>query len=181
MISTTLLTLTAAGKDAPKRQNDAPQDRIDVLAKVRMTDGPVTRFTMTKHYGRSYLYVEHASHKLTLVDVTDGQHPAVVANLDLHAAEAGSVLAAAGDTALMSSEAASAMPQKTATMTIVSFADHDHPQTVRHFANVTCSAVDDRRGLVFIANDEGVWILHRNPADDPEMQERYANEVLYNH
>ncbi len=140
---------------------------------------------MTRHYSRSYLYLEHASHSLTLVDVTDARHPIVMANLDLPVNEAGTVLTAAGDAALISSEGSttSAAPEKTPekTMTIVNFADRAHPQTVRQFVKVTCTALDDNRGLVFVANDEGLWILHRNPAEDPEVQERYAHEVLYNH
>ena len=53
-------------------------------------------------------------------------------------------------------------------MSIISFADPAHPETVKQFANVTCTALDEHRGLIFVANDEGFWILHRNPAEDPE-------------
>jgi len=174
-------TASAKSKAKPAAQ---PQDQINVLANVPVTGGPITRFTMTQHYSRSYLYLEHASHLLTLVDVTDAQHPTVVANLDLPATGSETVLTAAGDAALISSESASSptpAPVKEKTMTIVSFADRAHPQTIRQFNKVTCSGVDDHRGLVFVANDEGLWILHRNPAEDPEVQERYAHEVLYNH
>jgi len=184
IIGSLVCTLPAAtGKTAAKPKNEPPQDRIDILANVAMTGGPVVRLTMTQHYSRAYVYVEHASHQLTLLDVTDGQHPSVVAQLP--ASEAGSVLTAAGDAALISSESAAdgptTAPVKTKTMTIVNFADRNHPHTVRQFANVTCSALDEHRGLVFVANDEGLWILHRNPAEDPEVQERYAHDVVYSH
>jgi hypothetical protein len=171
----------AAAKSKAKSET-TPQDRIDILANVAITGGPVTRVTMTQHYSRSYLYVEHASRALTLIDVTDARHPSIVANLDLPASEAGSILTAAGDTALVSSDAAPARNSPaTRTMSIVSFADPAHPQTVKQFANVTCTAMDDRRGLIFVANDEGFWVLHRNPAEDPAVQEQYAHDVLYNH
>ncbi len=136
---------------------------------------------MTRHYSRSYLYLEHASHLVTLVDVTDAQHPTVLANLDLPATQSGTVLTAAGETALISSASSGPGAVSEKTMTIVSFADHAHPQTIRQFNKVTSTGVDDSRGLVFVSNDEGLWILHRNPAEDPEVQERYAHEVLYNH
>jgi hypothetical protein len=162
------------------KADSPPQDRIDILANVTVAGGPVTRVTMTQHYSRSYLYLEHASRALTLIDVTDARHPSVVSNLDLPASEAGSVLTAAGDTALISSD--TTQPGTAAkTMSIVSFADPAHPQTVKQFANVTCTALDDHRGLIFVANDEGFWILHRNPAEDPEVEARYAHDVLYNH
>jgi hypothetical protein len=178
IIASVALPSWGAAKGKPKAET-APQDHIDILATVTIAGGPVTRVTMTQHYSRSYLYLEHASRTLTLIDVTDARHPSIVTNLDLPANEAGSVLTAAGDTALLSSDTVQrgSAPK---TMSIVSFADPAHPQTVKQFANVTCTALDDRRGLIFVANDEGLWILHRNPAEDPEVQERYAHQVLYN-
>jgi hypothetical protein len=163
------------------KPSTGPQDRIDILANLPIAGGPITRVTMTQHYSRSYLYVEHASRALTLVDVTDARHPSIVANMDLPANQSGSVLAAAGDAALVSSDVSREDAPATKTMSIVSFADPAHPQTVKQFANVTSTAMDNRRGLIFVANSEGLWILHRNPAEDPEVQERYAHEVLYNH
>ncbi len=166
----------AKGKAKPENK---PQDRIDILANVAITAGPVIRVTMTQHFSRSYLYLEHASRALTLIDITDPRHPSIVANLVLPPSEAGAVLTAAGDTALISSEADQAPPSRNQTMSIVSFADPAHPQTVKQFANVTCTALDNPRGLIYVVNDEGLWVLHRNPAEDPELQERYAHQVIY--
>jgi hypothetical protein len=155
----------------------APQDRIDVLANVPVTASPIVRVTTTQHYSRSYLYLEHASGELTLVDVTNPKQPSIVSNLG----QSGSILTAAGDAALVSSEAAQTPVQASKTISIVSFADPAHPRTVKQFAHVTSTASDERRGLVFVANDEGLWILHRNPAEDPQVQADYAHEVWYNH
>ena len=183
----TIVTLTstlpvASARDKAKPQGATEkknQDQIDILANLPVSGGPITRFTMTRHQSRSYLYVEHASHHLTLLDVTDAQHPTVLANLEAPAS--GAVLVAEGDAALISSDEAAAAPAaiKPKTMSIVSFADPAHPQTVRQFEKVTCTAVDDPRGLVYVANDSGLWILHRNPAEDRELQERYAHQVVY--
>ncbi len=178
----TAVSIPSAVAAKNKVKSDAgAQDRIDILANVAATGGPITRVTMTQHYSRSYLYLEHASHALTLVDVTDARHPSIIANMVLPPSEAGSILTAAGETALVSSEAVQTASTQSRSMSIVSFADPAHPQTVKQFANVTCTALDEHRGLIFVANDEGLWILHRNPAEDPEVQERYAREVLYNH
>lgn len=169
-------------RNKPKKAASAPpQDQIEILANLPVTGGPITRFTMTQHYSRSYLYMEHASHVLTLVDVTDARHPTLLADLDLRATGSGMLLTAAGDAALIGSDASTPDPVKEKTMTILSFADRAHPKTIRQFDKVTSTALDDSRGLVFIANDQGLWILHRNPAEDPEIQERYAHDVIYNH
>jgi hypothetical protein len=176
---TSTLPSASARNKAKAPAPDTNKDQIDVLANLSVTGGPITRFTMTRHQSRSYLYIEHASHALTLVDVTDANHPTVVANLDTPAA--GAVLTAAGDAALITSEdtPATAVTPKPKTMTIVSFADRAHPQTIRQFNKVTCTALDDARGLVYVANDDGLWILHRNPSEDAELQASYARQVVY--
>jgi hypothetical protein len=46
---------------------------------------------------------------------------------------------------------------------------------------VTAIDRDDRRGLIFVANPEGVWILHQNRAEDPEVEKAYAHHVIYDH
>jgi hypothetical protein len=162
------------------RADAAPQDRIDILANVPSSAGTITRVTMTRHYSRSYLYLEHASGSLTLLDVTDAQHPSIIANLELPAGASGSILTAAGDAALVSSDTPAVAPQAK-TMSIVTFTDPSHPRTVKQFTNVTYTTMDDQRGLIFVADNQGLWILHRNPAEDPQVQENYAHEVLYNH
>jgi hypothetical protein len=40
---------------------------------------------------------------------------------------------------------------------------------------------DDRRGLIFVANADGIWILQQHLALDPEVEKAYANYVLYSH
>jgi hypothetical protein len=173
-ISLLLVTLAPFAFASDKKNKD--QDHFDIVSHLPDSDGPATRFTVTRHVNRSYLYVEHASHALRLFDVTDATHPK-----DLGLSASGTVFAAAGDAALISSDNDGIATPKEKSLTIVSFADPAHPQAIRQFNKVTCTAVDEARGLVFIANDEGLWILHRNPADDRELQERYAHDVLYNH
>jgi hypothetical protein len=152
------------------------QEHIEVVAHLRLEGGPILRFTITRHANRSYLYVEYASHALALLDVTDALHPK-----RMGMAAAGSIVAAAGDAALISSETADPPTVREKSLTIVSFADPAHPRTIRQFNKVTCTAVDDTRALVFLANDEGLWILHHGLADDAALQDRYAHDVLYNH
>jgi hypothetical protein len=49
----------------------------------------------------------------------------------------------------------------------------------REFAGVTAVSRDDRRGLIFVANPEGIWILQQHLAEDPEVEKAYANYVIY--
>ena len=40
---------------------------------------------------------------------------------------------------------------------------------------------DERRGLIYVADGEGIWILHQSYAEDPEVEKEYTKHVLYDH
>ena len=61
------------------------------------------------------------------------------------------------------------------------FSDPRHPRATREFAGMTAMTRDDPRGLVFIANAEGIWILRQNQAQDPEVEKACADYVRYSH
>jgi hypothetical protein len=61
------------------------------------------------------------------------------------------------------------------------FSDPLHPKVAREFTGVTAISRDERRGLIYVANAEGVWILQQSFAEDPEVEREYAHHVLYDH
>jgi hypothetical protein len=95
---------------------------------------------------------------------------------------AASIFTVAGTAALIaenrSSPPADDPPQ---TIRIMDFSDPLHPKVAREFAGVTAISRDERRGLIFLANPEGLWILRQTFAEDPEVQRAYAWHVLYDH
>jgi hypothetical protein len=174
LLAVTNFPLAARSKKATP---PPPQDQIEILANVPVSGDPITRFTVTQHYNRDYLYAEHSSQKtLTLVDITDPRHPQLVADLDMASA---SLLTAAGDAALVSSNAP-ATTGPVQTISIMNFSDRAHPQTVRQFANVSTIKLDEKLGLILLADEKGVWILKRKLAEDPAEEERYAQYILHN-
>jgi lipocalin len=172
-----LLPVVAAGRS--KSKEPAPKDAIDVAGRISITGGPVTRLVTTQHYSRTYLYAEHAStNTITVIDVTDRSHPTIVSSL----AGTGALLSATGDAALVSSiEPVASVVPSARTISILDFSDKASPKVAREFKGVTTVGTDDAHGLVFLADTDSIWILHRNPALDPEVQERYAHDVVYNH
>ncbi|HTQ56890.1 MAG TPA: hypothetical protein VMI94_20625 [Bryobacteraceae bacterium] len=40
---------------------------------------------------------------------------------------------------------------------------------------------DTARGLIFLADGDGIWILQRHPAQDPAAAAAYARYLMYNH
>jgi hypothetical protein len=174
-------SVNARNKKAPP---PAPKDEIEVVGHIPLTDGPVRRFLATQHYSSYYLYAEHdAGKNVTLIDVTKTNQPSVLADVAYTSnGGAGSLSLVAGTAALVTSEPANATalpsPQ---TIRIMDFSDPRNPKVAREFAGVTAMRRDDRRGLVFVANADGIWILRQQLAMDPEVEKAYANYVLYSH
>jgi hypothetical protein len=175
----------ANGRDKkPKVAPSQPTDAIEVVGHVTLTSGPVTNFICTQHYSSYYLYAEHDAGKdITLIDVTKRAQPSVLADVP-YAPDGGSegLVAVAGTAALVSTgqsnSAAGITPQ---TLRIMDFSDPQHPKVAREFTGVTAVGRDDKRGLVFVANHEGIWVLQQHFADDPQVEEEYARTVLYAH
>jgi hypothetical protein len=144
----------------------------------------VRRFFSTQHYSSHYVYAERDPGKsLTLIDVTKADSPAVLADVSYPSnGGSDSLTLVAGTAALVTSEAAAPAPAAPPqTVRIMDFSDPQSPKVAREFTGVTAMSRDDGRGLIFVANQDGIWILQRHFALDPEVEKAYANYVLYSH
>lgn len=176
LLSTTAHAKTKKGKAAAK---EAPDD-IQVVAHLALSGGPVTRFLVTQHHSSIYLYAEHDEGSgITLVDLTRVTQPVVLADMAFPTGGGSSSLfAVAGTAALVSEEENKSLPSsRPQTIRIMDFSDPRHPKIAREFAGVT--AIGRDRGLIFLANGEGLWILRQNFAPDPEVEKAYARQIQY--
>jgi hypothetical protein len=181
------MLLISAGLEAKDKKVKAspkePQDAIEVVGHIPLTDGSVMRFLTTQHYSSYYLYAEHdASNGVTLIDVTKPTRPSVLGDVAYAPnGGSGSLFAVEGTAALVTDGQATAATSAPQTIRIMDFSDPLHPKVARVFAGVTAVSRDERRGLIFLANAEGIWILHQNLAQDPEVEKAYAHHVIYDH
>jgi len=174
----------AQAKDGSARKSQpAPQDKIDVVGRISLPPGSITGLVPTRHFSSDYLYAEYeGGRKVVLVDVTKPGQASVVSDLAFPASGApNSIIAVAGTSAL----AAGSQPSPVAiasptSVKIMSFSDFEHPRVLREFSGITAIGRDDSRGLIFLADSGGVWILQEQPAEDPAVEAAYANYVLYN-
>ena len=143
----------------------------------------MTGFLPTQHYSSYYLYVEHGDGKnVTLIDVTKANQPSVLADVAYPSSPGtpASLLAVAGTAALITEQPGAAAPAPAfQTIRIMDFSDPQQPKIAREFTGVTAVSRDEGRGLIFLANPEGIWILRRSFAEDPEVEKEYLNHVLY--
>lgn len=172
---------TAYAKDKKvKTPPKEPQDEIVVVGHIALSNEAVKRFVATQHYSSYYLYAEHdPGTNVTLIDVTKPSRPSVLADVSY---PSGSLFAVTGTAALVADgtaqTAAVAPPQ---TIRIMDFSDPLHPKIDREFTGVTAIDRDDRRGLIFVANAEGLWILSQHLAEDPEVEKEFEHHVIYDH
>lgn len=165
-------------KAAPKD----PQDQIEVVGHVALDRAVVKRFLTTRHYDRSYLYVEYeAGTHVTLLDVTEPRSPLVLAQVPLPAGTGGdTLLTVAGTSALISEGPSSIQAQsKPQTIRVMDLSDPKNPKVTREFTGVTAIQKDEPRGLVFVAASDGLWIVHEHLATDPEVEKAYDDYVRY--
>jgi hypothetical protein len=161
------------------REGNAPQDRIEVISHFPLAHGPVEQLLATQHYGRHYLYAQRADGRVTVIDITNATAPSRVANVEYPSSqESDNLLALTSTVALVGGSAGGGGPRD---IRIVNLADPAHPTVAREFKGVTAVGRDSQRGLVFLANHDGVWILRQRFAQDPAALSAYANEVLYDH
>jgi hypothetical protein len=183
LICAVLLTFVIAwGKDR-KAPPKAAEDEIEVVGHIALSSGQVVnRFLTTQHYSSAYLYAESVGTKtVTLIDMTRAGNPRVLGDV---AVGGGSTLFAVAGTAAVSSDGGTVAPapiDSVRTIRILNFADPLHPKVTREFTGVTATSRDERRGLIYVANGEGIWILRQKLADDPEVEKAYAHHVIYDH
>ena len=178
-----LLAYAGTSVDARTRSlpGDQAKDGINVLSHVSLAGESAGRMLTAMHWRKHYLYVELATRPVLLeIDVSDAAKPAIVGELPLAKGDT-HVGVVVGNTMLVtdSEDVAAAKPPRS--VKVINFAEAANPKVVREFANVTGFLRDAGRGLVYVFNDAGLWVLRETPAPDDELQRQYDHDVLYNH
>jgi hypothetical protein len=178
-VSVALVLVLALAQKFEGQPPRAPQTpvQVSVAGHLELQGMRVKHIFVQQRGSKYYLFLRRADkNAFVIVDVTNPGKPVVAdrnalpepagGNVDLP--EPGSALAmafvpesapAAGGAA---GKPADSLP--TETVRLIDLADPRHPKTLKTFNKVTSVASDDGRKLVFLVNDEGLWIIshHRN-------------------
>jgi len=159
-----LVTLVCA-KDQPK-PTDVP---ATVIAHLQLPQATGNQMFLQKESGREYLYVQQASRQgFMVVDVSKPERPSLLKRA------AHSNQTTAGNLAMVSPDVAIAeMPEKkpdtvssskhpTETVRVLDLSDPRNPKTLQEFDGVTSVLPDGNHGLIYLTNNEGLWILRYN-------------------
>ena len=156
----------ATAKDEPPKPTDVP---ATVIAHLALPQATGAQMLLQKENGRIYLYVQQAAKQgFMIVDVTKPEKP----NLLKRTAE--SSQATAGNLQMVSPDVAIAeAPEKkpttltssnhpTETVRVLDLSDPRNPKTLQEFTGVTSLLPDGGHGLIYLTNNEGLWILRYN-------------------
>jgi len=151
------------------------QEQIKVAGHLELPGIHVRHMFLQQRGDKYYLFLRRVDkNDFAIVDITEPTKPVLVERNslkeppggDVEMPSPGSALAIAFVPDSSSSAAASPAAAKLPTETIhlIDLSDPKRPKTIRTFKGVTSVATDDGRKLVFLVNDEGLWVVshHRN-------------------
>jgi len=173
-----LVAFSSANDEPPKKPTDVP---ATVIAHLPLPQTTGNQMLLQKEEGKQYLYVQQASKQgFMVVDVTKPDKPNMLKRT------AQSTQATAGSLEMVTPQVAIAeAPEKkpttltssshpTETVRVLDLSDPRNPKTIQEFNGVTSMLPDGGRGLIFLTNNEGLWILRYSRASllEPAKKKR---------
>jgi hypothetical protein len=178
---------------------DKSAEQVSVIAHLVLAGAPVSRIFLQEESGRQYLYIQQPSREgFTIVDVTKPNKPNVIkrtalpntaANGNFQMVEGSIAIAETPDKSAVGSAQqptpvkaqASGKAHVPETIRVLDMSDPTNPRTLKTFDAVTSVLSDAGRHLIYITNNDGLWILrhqHERPrhlCDSEEVFSPIAN------
>jgi hypothetical protein len=166
VLSLLLAPALRASDQALSKPTDVP---ATVIAHLPLPQATGSQMLLQKENGKQYLYVQQATKQgFMVVDVTKPEKPSLLKRT------AESNQATTGNMEMVSPDVAIAeAPEKTpATLTssshptetvrVLDLSDPRNPKTLETFTKVTGLLPDGGHSLMYLTNNEGLWILRYN-------------------
>jgi hypothetical protein len=161
-----LALLAGASEPAAPKPTDVP---ATVIAHLSLPQATGSQMLLQRENAKQYLYVQQATKQgFMIVDVSKPERP----NLLKRTAESNQ--STAGNLEMVSPDVAIAeAPEKTPTtltsttrptetVRVLDLSDPRNPKTLVTFNKVTSLLPDGGHGLIYLTNNEGLWILRYN-------------------
>jgi LVIVD repeat-containing protein len=178
-----ILLVGALAVSAPVMANKTKPTEVPakVVAHLALQEPPGSEMLLQNKGDKQYLYVQKASKQgFTVVDVSKPGAPSLVSKSGSSSdATAGKLELAGSDVGLAeipdrnSKGVIRSADNPTETVKILDLTDPAHPKVLQIFTGVTGTLQDPGRGLIYLANNEGLWILsHEKPGFTPAKKKR---------
>lgn len=158
--------LARASEEATPKPTDVP---ATVIAHLSLPQATGSQMLLQRENGKHYLYVQQAGKQgFMVVDVSNPEKPSLLRRT------AESNQSTSGNLEMLSPDVAIAQaPEKTPTtltssnhptetVRVLDLSDPHNPKTLETFNKVTSLLPDGGHSLIFLTNNDGLWILRYN-------------------
>jgi len=176
--SAAAMALSGVSLSANTKPTEVP---AKVIAHLPLQEALGSEMLLQNKGDKQYLYVQKASKQgFTVVDVTKPRLPSLVnRSTTSNDATAGKLEMAGPDVGLAelpdknSKGVIRSTDNPTETVKILDLSDPAHPKVLQTFTGVTSILQDPDRGLIYLANNDGLWILsHSRPGITPAKKKQ---------
>jgi hypothetical protein len=155
-IGATLTAGTAQAAGNSSKNTDTP---ANLVGHVTVTGGNVTRMLLMKRNGKEYLALGlDSSAQAAMVDVSDPRRPQILDSAAPATGKPTAEVRVIADTLSVFGKSETATPAS---------AD---PKEIRTLSGVTTFLIDNAHGLIYAANNDGLWIVKTKRQADDEAQ-----------
>lgn len=161
-----LQAVAFANNEAPKKPTDVP---ATVIAHLPLPQPTGNQMFLQRDEGKHYLYVQQASKQgYMVVDVSKPEKPNLLKRTAApNPATSGNIQMVSPDVAI--AQAPEKTPttltsnnRPTETVRILDLADPRNPKVLQEFDGVTSLLPDGGHGLIYLTNNQGLWVLRYN-------------------
>lgn len=162
LVGSILIALASANDQPPPKPTDVP---ATVIAHLSLPQATGSQMLLQRDKGKQYLYVQQAAKQgFMIVDVSKPEKPSLLKRTESNQATAGNLQMVSPDVAI--AEAPEKTPttltsssHPTETVRVLDLSDPRNPKTLETFNKVTSLLPDGGHGLIYLTNNEGLWIL----------------------
>jgi len=161
-----LIGLASASEQPAPKPTDLP---ATVIAHLPLPQATGSQMLLQREKEKQYLYVQQATKQgFMIVDVTKPEKPSLLKRTaESNQSTAGNLQMVSPDVAI--AEAPGKTPatltssnHPTETVRVLDLSDPRNPKTLETFNKVTSILPDGGHGLIYLTNNEGLWILRYN-------------------
>jgi hypothetical protein len=163
LVCSLLISPASASEKTPPKPTDLP---ATVIAHLPLPQATGSQMLLQKEDAKQYLYVQQSAKQgFMIIDVTKPEKPALLKRTaESNQATAGNLEMVSPDVAI--AEAPEKTPSTltssshpTETVRVLDLSDPRNPKTLETFNKVTSILPDGGHGLIYVTNNEGLWIL----------------------
>lgn len=156
--------ILALATGALAKKPNKPTQPASVIAHVTLEGAVASQMYLQAQGDKRYLYIDQGTNQgYTVVDITKATQPNILKHVTSGKLQVvGSDLALAEAPDQSKTVARSHTP--TESVTVLDTSDPANPKTIQTFQGVTSVLQDSGRGLIFLTNNEGLWILQQTVA-----------------